>query len=309
MDLSIVVVSYNVERLLIQCLASACDSLSDGALAYEIVVVDNASSDGSVRAVRTRFPEARLIVNDSNRGFAAGNNQALREARGRLVLLLNPDTEPRSAAIRTLAAFLDEHPRIAMAGPRLVYGDGSFQHSAFRFPTLAQTFLDLFPLHHRLIDSRCNGRYPRSWYQSGKPFEVDHPLGACMMVRREVLDGVGMLDEGFFMYCEEIDWALRIRQAGWAISCVPEAVVVHHVAQSTQQFRDEMFVALWRSRFRLFAKHYGRAYNWAARRIVQLGLRGKTRQARREGQAGTLDEGELRSRLAAYRRVRELSNG
>jgi len=308
MDLSVVTVSWNVKDLLAACLDSVYASLEGSGLQSEVLVVDNASRDGSADMVRQRFPQARLFVNVDNLGFAAGNNQALRETSGRCVVLLNPDTLVHGDALGTLLRFLDETPTAGMAGPRLVYADGSFQHAAFHFPSLEQTFFDFFPLHYRLLDSTLNGRYPRAWYARGKPFAVDHMLGACMMVRREVLAQVGLLDEGYFMYCEEIDWALRMRRAGWGIYCVPAAEVVHYAGQSTRQFRDEMFVALWRSRLRLFARHYGPAYNWALRRIVRLGLRRKEGQARRLARGGRMTSEELAGRMGAYRRVREMTD-
>jgi N-acetylglucosaminyl-diphospho-decaprenol L-rhamnosyltransferase len=306
MDLSIVIVSWNVKELLAACLASVYRSLQE--MEYNVLVVDNASSDGSVEMVRESFPQARLIANSNNRGFAAANNQAMAATRGRYLVLLNPDTELRDNALGMLLRFMDDTPAAGMAGPRLIYGDGSFQHSAFGFPSLAQAFFDFFPAHYRLLESRLNGRYPRSLYASGRPFAIDHPLGACMMVRREVIEQVGHMDEQFFMYCEEVDWAMRIKRAGWGVYCVPAAEVVHHAGQSTRQFRDEMFVALWRSRFRLFAKHYGPFYNWVVRRIVRAGLRRQGARAHRQAEAGTISGTALAGRLAAYQRVREMSH-
>jgi len=308
MDLSIVIASWNVKELLASCLASVYKSLQGTATEYEVLVVDNASSDGSADMVRERFPQARLMANVDNKGFAVANNQAMAESRGRYAVLLNPDTVLRDNALGILLRFMEDTPSAGMAGPRLVYGDGSFQHSAFGFPSLAQAFFDFFPIHYRLLESRLNGRYPRSLYASGRPFAIDHPLGACMMVRCEVIEQVGPLDEQFFMYCEEVDWAMRIKSAGWDVYCVPAAEVVHYAAQSTRQFRDEMFVALWRSRFRLFAKHYGPFYNWAVRRIVRTGLRHEAGRARRQVEAGLISEEELASRLAAYQRVREMAD-
>jgi hypothetical protein len=165
---------------------------------------------------------------------------------------------------------------------------------------------DFFPLHHRLLNSRLNGRYPRHLYEAGEPFPIDHPLGAAMMVRRETIQQVGLLDDDFFMYCEEIDWCKRIREAGWEIYCLPEAKIVHFAGQSTRQFAEEMFVALWRSRFRLFRKHYGRGYRVAARLIVALGLRYKMWQLRRRRARGELPREEMRNEMAAYRRVLEM---
>jgi N-acetylglucosaminyl-diphospho-decaprenol L-rhamnosyltransferase len=318
-DLSIVIVSYNTRQLLKECLDSVYASLAESTLVSEVAVVDNASRDGSAAMVRKHFPQVRLIANEDNRGFAAANNQALR-AIGygtgdmphppppQYVMLLNPDTIVGGSALTTLVHFMDENPRAGACGARLLHSDGSFQHSVFAFPTLFQVFLDFFPINYRLTDSRLNGRYPRRLYQAGKPFPIDHPLGAALMVRRETIAQVGPLDEQFFIYCEEIDWCLRIKGAGWSIWCVPKAEIVHHVAQSTSQFQDEMFVALWKSRYQLFEKHYSRLFQRAARSIVGLGLQAKARRARAAARRGEITESELAGRLKAYRQVGEMSD-
>jgi len=305
-DLSVVIISYNVRELLARCLQSLISNLQS--LNGEVFVVDNASSDGSAAMVRDRFPSVCLIENAENRGFASANNQAFVQTRGRYVLMLNPDTEVSAGALETLAQFMDAHAsrRVGACGGKLVYGDGSLQHSAFAFPTLAQIFLDFFPLHWRLIDSRLNGRYPREWYARGTPFEIDHPLGADFLVRREAAEQVGWLDDQFFIYCEEIDWAIRIKRAGWQIWCVPQAEIVHHEAQSTRQFRDAMFVELWRARWRLFNKHYARAFRFIARQIVRAGLWNEARQARVAARAGEVTQEELARRLDAYEQVNRL---
>jgi len=317
-DFSIIIVSFNTRQLLKECLDSVYASLAESTLVSEVIVVDNASRDGSAAMVRKHFPQVRLIANQENRGFAAANNQALR-ALGygtedtphpqppEYVILLNPDTIVGGSALTTLVRFMDENPRAGACGARLLHSDGSFQHSAFAFPTLLQVFLDFFPINYRLTDSRVNGRYPRHLYQAGEPFPIDHPLGATLMVRREAIEQVGLLDEQFFIYCEEIDWCLRIKAAGWGIWCVPEAEIVHHVARSTGQFRDEMFVALWKSRSELFEKHYSRLFQWTAQRIVRLGLWAEVRRARAASRRGKITENELTSRLTAYRQVKEMS--
>src|SRR5262249_38249064 len=148
----------------------------------EVFVVDNASPDGSAAFVRDAFPSVQVIANQQNRGFAAANNQAFQLAAGRYVLLLNPRTEGLGDGVLRMLTYLDEHSDVGVVGGLLRYGDGGFQHSAFRFPTLAMTFLDFFPLNHRLTEAGLNGRYPASAYQSDA-FAVDHPLGACMLVR------------------------------------------------------------------------------------------------------------------------------
>ena len=308
MDLSVVTVSWNVRELLIASLASVYASLDGSGIPYEVLVVDNASTDGSPDMVRERFPQVRLMANAENKGFAAASNQGMAQACGRYMVLLNPDTVLDGDALAMLLRFMENTPSAGMAGPRLAYPDGQFQHSAFRFPALAQPFFDFFPVHYRLVASRLNGRYPRSLYARERAFPIDHPLGACMMVRRQVLERVGGLDEGFFMYCEEVDWAMRIKRAGWSIYCVPTARVVHYAGQSTQQFRHEMFVALWRSRLRLYAKHRGAFDNRMLRLIVRAGLWNEGRKARHQAEAGLISREELAGRLTAYQSVREMTH-
>jgi len=327
-DLAVVVVSWNVKELLADCLASTFEGLAGSGLDAEVWVVDNASHDGSPDMVRERFPQVRLLAGQENLGFAGGNNRVLR-AIGfqpsnhpttqpsirppsppanlpRYVLLLNPDTEVRGDALAAMVRFMDETPSAGVCGARLVYGDGSFQHSAFGFPGLVQIFLDFFPLHWWLTESRLNGRYPRRLYEGEIPFEIDHPLGAAMMLRREVIVQTGLFDEGYRMYVEEIDWCMRIRQAGWAIYCVPSALVVHHAGRSTGQVPNEMFVALWKSRFRLFGKHYGRTFRWTARRLVRLGLWANAHRARAAHRRGELSAEALSGWLSALHHVAKL---
>ncbi len=310
--LGIVTVSYNTCELLRRCLESAEASLARSGLAAEMVVVDNASLDGSAAMVRERFPRAHLLTNERNAGFAAASNQGLRALGlpGReappYAMLLNPDTVVHGEALAALVSFMDATPGAGAAGARLVYEDGRFQHSAFRYPTLAMAFLDFFIPHHRLLDSRLNGRYPRRLYEAGHPFQVDHVLGATLLVRREAAAQAGLLDERFYMYCEEIDWCWRIEDAGWEIYCVPQAEIVHFGGRSTQQFREEMFVALWRSRYQLFAKHNSLLYRRAIRLIVALGLWRAGLRLRAQVRRGELDPFAAERRLGAYARVREL---
>ena len=310
-NLAIIIVSYNTCDMLRACLRSVYAGLAHFPAGAQVWVVDNASSDGSPDMVRAEFPQARLLALEQNLGFAAGNNTALRElgfgtATGhqpRYVLFLNPDTEVQGNALAQMAGVLHSTQRAGVVGASLVYPDGRFQHSAFRFPTLWQIWFDFFPRPARLLDSRLNGRYPRALYQAGRPFAIDHPLGAAMMTRAEVIQQVGLMDEEFFMYAEEIDWCLRVKRAGWDNYCVPTAQIVHHAGASTRQFRDEMFVALWRSRFRLFRKHYGPVFNLAARLVVRLGLEAEIRRARRTESGAALE-----GRLSAYRQVWELAS-
>ena len=287
MDLAVIVVSWNVRQLLGGCLTSVKQSLADSArlgapLAAGIWVIDNASSDGSPDMVRTRFPDVHLVANRDNRGFAAANNQGLTLALAhepRHLLLLNPDTVVRGRALETLVRFLDTTERAGMAGARLVFGDGSFQHSAFAFPGLAQLAIDLFPVPARLHDTRLNGRYPRARVAAdAPPFPIDHPLGAAMLVRRAAVRDVGLMDTRFFMYCEEIDWAMRFHQAGWQIFCVPAAEIVHYGGQSTGQIRAASLVNLWHSRHLLYRRHYPPLKNRLASWLVRLAMSYRARQ-------------------------------
>ncbi|MSQ10161.1 MAG: glycosyltransferase family 2 protein [Dehalococcoidia bacterium] len=282
-DVSIIIVSYNTKDLLLGCLDSVfltlqqatgagrmsldARSLSRG---YEVIVVDNASADGSAAAVQQHFPEAHLIDNEFNRGFAAANNQALAVAQGRYLLLLNPDTVVKDGAIPELVRFMDRFPRCGMATCKLLNLDETQQHSAFKFPTLWMTFLDFFPLHGHLLNSRLNGRYRLKDYR--RTFEIDHPLGACMMVRREVIERVGALSEEYFMYCEEIDWCFRIKRDNWRIYCVPTAEIYHLGGQSTRQVADRMYVELFRSRLTLFRKYYNPVFQVLSKLLIGAGL-------------------------------------
>jgi N-acetylglucosaminyl-diphospho-decaprenol L-rhamnosyltransferase len=262
-----VVVSYNVRELLEACL----ESVRQQQLAhkFDVWVVDNASADGSADMVPQRFPNVQLIANSDNLGFARANNQAIRAARGRYLLILNPDTEILSGSLDRMIDYMDGHPDTGIAGVRLVFADGSFQHSAFRFPGLAQAGLDLFPLHPRLVESRLNGRYPRRAYEH--EMDIDHPLGACFMLRRST----GMeFDESYFMYVEEVDLCWRLKRAGWRIRYLPELKVLHHAGASTRQRSAAMRAQLFHSR-RLFNRRYrGRLFNLAWETLLFLYQRG-----------------------------------
>jgi N-acetylglucosaminyl-diphospho-decaprenol L-rhamnosyltransferase len=319
-DLGILIVSWNVRDLLAACLESAICSLSTlhTPLSTDFVVVDNASTDGSAEMVRARFPQFQLITSEKNLGFAGGNNAGIRywgldapisnTQYPRYVLLLNPDTVVHGDALATLVRFMDATPRAGVCGARLIYGDGSFQHSAFGFPGLWQIALDAPGVHGRLIESRLNGRYSRKLYASGRPFEIDHPLGAAMLVRSDAIRQVGLMDEGFHMYCEEIDWAWRIKEAGWKIYCVPQAEIVHYAGQSTQQIRPEMIVALWTSRLRLYRKHHPAWKQAVARWLVRRKMRDEMRRADTALARGEMEETTHAALASAYQHVLELAH-
>ena len=260
MNLSIIIVSWNTRDLLRRCLASLYANLPEGET--EVLVVDNVSTDGTVEMVRAEFPLVRLLDNTENVGFARGNNQALRLRRGRHILLLNPDTEVHPGALQALVCFLDEHPEVGAVGPRLLNPDGSLQVSCYPAPTLTREAWRLFHLD-RL---RPYGIYPVSTWRLDQPREVDVLMGACLLLRGETLNQVGLLDEGYFIYTEEVDLCLRVQRAGWWLAWLPQARVVHYGGQSTRQVAQSMFLHLYHSKVLYFRKHYGPA----AARVYKL---------------------------------------
>lgn len=287
LPLGVVIISWNVRDLLARCLYSLYAELGRAPIAARVVVVDNASFDNSPDMVRAQFPQVELIAHEDNLGFARGNNLGLRHlgygAPDSLppaaCLLLNPDTEVRPGAIKTLLDVMRSRPDAAIVTSRLSYGSGAFQHSAFHFPGLGQLYIDLLPTPGRFYESRLNGRYPRKLYEGQQPFEIDTPLGAVMLLRREAIAQVGLFDEEFALYCEEIDWAARFKEAGWKNLCAPLAHIVHHEGRSTSQVRIESFVKLWTSRYRLHTKHPQFAPMSLARQIVIAGMKRKMRNA------------------------------
>ncbi len=305
------IVSYNVRQYLERCLQTALADLSASGVRGEVWVFDNASSDGSQEMVVEKFPQVKLHASEKNVGFAFANNFVMKKLMAspsppEYFFLLNPDTEVLSGAIGVLLDFMEGNPGAAVASPELLNPDGTLQPSAFRFPGLIQTFFDFFPVHPRLYSSPLNGRYPGFLYRRGRPFAIDHPLGAAMMVRRKAVEEVGLMDEGFFIYCEEIDWCLRFRKAGWSIWCVPQARVIHHIARSTSRFPEKAQVELWRSRYRLFSKHKGPLFLRAFSMLVKVGLRFKAAEDSRLAKMGIISREELSRRLETYGKIREI---
>jgi N-acetylglucosaminyl-diphospho-decaprenol L-rhamnosyltransferase len=318
-ELAVVIVSWNTRELTLNALRTLHEDLDANGPEASVWVVDNASSDGTPDAIQKEFPQVTLIASAANLGFAGGNNRALRsmgfgdpagtgdpERLPKAVYLLNPDTRTEAGATRTLFEALFSLPRAGVVGAQLAYGDGSFQHSAFHFPGLGQLIVDLLPVPGRLHESAFNGRYSPESYARGTPFPVDHTLGATMMLRREAILQTGLFDEGYFMYCEEIDWSIRIRRAGWEIYAVPAARVIHLAGESTGQVRPESVLNLWRSRLRLFERHYPPAKLWMARKIIRLGMRRQIILAQRAFAEGELSAQECDALIDVYRSVQRL---
>ena len=260
-DLSIVIVSYNTREMTLACLHSTLSG-SEG-VTREVFLVDNDSRDGTVEAIREQFSDAiELIPNSDNRGFAAANNQALRKSSGRYALLLNPDTRLEPDALGELVSYLDAHSEVGAAGARLIHEDGKPQRSANRFPTLrsvlhrntAWRYTRLFSRHYR------DNRMKRVVFDEPTPIEV--PVGAAFAVRDSVLEKVGLLDERFWMYYEEVDLALRIHQAGFEIHHLPQVVIVHHGGAASEGSQERVHVERLRSLVAYIRKHGGFPVRW-----------------------------------------------
>lgn len=269
MDLSIILVSWNVADLLANCLRSIMAYPPEGN--FEVWVVDNASRDNSVQLIRDQFPHVNLILNDKNVGFAAANNQALQASSGRYALLLNPDTIVLPNTLQKLVSFLDENPDAGAAGSLYQNPDGTLQPSCFPFPTVAREFWRL--LHFDKL--YAFGIYDMQRWSKETPRQVDSLQGASLLLRRSALEKTGLLDTEYFMYSEEIDLCYRLRENGWSLYWVPQSKIVHYGGQSTRQEAVKMFLHLYGSKVQFFRKHYGEDSARAYKRVLKFtsGLR------------------------------------
>ena len=234
--------------------------------------MDNGSTDGSADMVRREFPQIKLIANKANRGFAAGHNQAIGASSGRHVLLLNADTIVQEGALETLTKIMDALPRAAVAGPRLLNADGSIQYSCRRFPRFATGLFRKAPLGRLLPDNRFNREYLMLSWDHSTMRQVDWVSGAAFLLRRSALDEIGLLDEDYFMYCEDVDWCYRARRAGWEVWYIPQAVVAHIHGRSTDQRPFAMSYQFHRSMARFYRKHYAQAWPAVLRFLPQIGI-------------------------------------
>jgi len=296
--LSILIVSWNVRDLLRDCLRSI--ERGRGDLEIEVIVVDSASADGSAAMVVAEFPWVTLLPQSENVGFPRGNNIALARARGDFLLLLNPDTVVLDDALPVLVDYLRSHPDAGAVGPQLLNPDGSVQSSRRRFPTLATGFLE---------STWLEGLTPgvlRRYYALDLPDDqtagVDWLVGACIMVRRAVYERVGGLDEGYFMYSEELDWCRRIVADGWRVVYHPAARVVHHVGKSSEQAVTARHINFQRAKLRYFRKYHGRVAAGVLRLFLLAGYGWQLLLEAAKGALGNKPE-LRRQRMRAYRDV------
>jgi len=263
-DLTIVIVNYNTKELTADCVESVYKTVKG--ISFEIFVVDNASSDGSVDFIRSKYPRINLVANRENLGFAAANNQALRIMQGRYALLLNSDTVLTEDAVKRLFSFMEGHAEAAMACGQLLNRDGTKQNSIANFPDLLTLIFNV-PVLEFLFPQK----FPSKRYTYSQPIEIDSGIGACLMVRRGALEQVGMLDERYFFFLEETDWALQMKKAGWKIFHVPGAFIYHLQGQSIgHNIRSR--ILFYRSRYIFFRKWKNTLYYSLACLIIFLRL-------------------------------------
>lgn len=264
MDVSVVIVNWNTREITRQCLESVYQQTKG--ISFEVIVVDNASKDGSVEIIRSDFPQAILIENTVNKGFATANNQGMAVAKGRYCLLLNSDTLVLNNAIAKSVTFADQHCEAAVVGCRVLNPDKTLQLTCFMFPSLLNMVLSSTYLYKLFPRNRFFGRERMTWWQRDDVRQVDVVTGCFMLVRREAIEQVGLMDERFFMFGEETDWCYRYDQAGWKVLFFPHAEIIHLGGQSSVKVQGEMVVQLRVSILQFMKKHYG----WLTRRIATL---------------------------------------
>jgi GT2 family glycosyltransferase len=269
--ISIVLVSYNTRKMTLESLAAAYAEL--GNITAEVFVVDNASTDGSVAAIRDRFPLVKIIENSTNLGFGAANNLAMQSAAGKYILLLNTDAFLKPGALRALIDYLDASPQVAVVGPRLLNADGTLQVSCYPFPTPFRAWTENLWISKLAASGSALGDY-RKWAHDQER-QVDWVVGACMLVRREAYEQVGGFDERFFMYAEEADWQRRMRDAGWQIAFTPAAQVTHLGGASGAAEKPRINRHFFESLDYYELKHHGLPGLLAVRLAMTIGCLGR----------------------------------
>ena len=264
MDISFIIVNWNTKDLLQDCLDSIIKTSE--ALTCEIIVVDNASSDGSMAMLAAKYPQVKTIANKENRGFGAANNQGFAVMQGRYALLVNTDAMLMAGAVKKMWTFAEANSRTAIVCGQLLNADGSKQNSIASFPTLLT-----LATNTSLLEYLCPRKYPSKRYKHGRPLEVDSVIGACMMIRKKALDEVSFFDESYFFFFEETDMAYAMRRKGWLVYQVPDALIYHLQGQSIGH-RAQSRIEFYRSRYQFLRKWHGGAYYRAAAAVIFLRL-------------------------------------
>lgn len=272
MDLSIIIVNYNTKELLKQTIESVIQTIGQ-TIKYEIIVSDNGSKDGSNEMMKSCFPQIKLIENNANLGFSKANNVAIKEARGRYILLLNSDTVVKDDCLQKSVAYMDKHGEIGVLGCRVVLPNGILDHACKRgYPTPEASLYYILKLNKLFPSSKKFGAYALDYLPDNEINEVDSLVGAFMMVRKEAIDKVGLLDEDFFMYGEDIDWCYRIKEAGYKVIYYPEAEIIHYKGASSKKKRLKTIYEFHRAMILFYNKHYIHKYNFLVTFLVYIGI-------------------------------------
>ncbi|MBW9156997.1 glycosyltransferase family 2 protein [Clostridium tagluense] len=271
MDVSIIIVNYNTKDLTKQTIQAVIETTNKAK--YEIILVDNASRDGTVEAVQEEYPNIKVIVNTENLGFSKANNIGMRQSIGKYVLLLNSDTKVLCNCIDKCFAYMEQHKDICTLGPKINLENGDFDHACKRgFPTPASSFYYMLKFDKFFPGNKKYGRYKMNYLSVDEVNEVDSLTGAFMMVRKEVIDKIGDLDEEFFMYGEDLDWCYRIKEAGYKVMYYPEAKMIHYKGQSSKKKRTKTIYEFHRAMYLFYNKHYYKKYNLFITLFVYVGI-------------------------------------
>jgi len=253
MDLSVIIVTWNSQEFIRNCLDSIF--LSQGNFSREIIVVDNDSFDETAKIIEQLYPQVNLIQNKKNLGYAKANNQGIEKTRGEYILLLNPDTQVLEDSLSLMCEFMEENPEVGALGPKLLNPDKSVQASCREFPSFSTLIWEFFGLSRLFPRSRVFSRWRMGYFNFDKQREVDQPMGSCLLLRRATLEDVGILDENFAMFFNDVDLCFRIKKSGWRIYFYPEAKVIHHKGASTRKAKVRMIWLSHLAFYKFFKKH------------------------------------------------------
>lgn len=256
MDVSIVIVAWNVQELLYNCLKSVHEQTHG--IGFEVIFVDNASEDGSVEMVRKEFPDVRIIENNKNEGFIRANNQAIDIAKGRYVLLLNSDTIVLDNAITKMVIFADSHSEAAVVGCKVLSADKTLRRNCFMYPSLLNMLLSATYLNKIFPRSKFFGRERMTWWNYNDVRKVETVSGSCSLVRKQAIEQVGKMDERYFVYGDDPDWCYRFKKSGWKILFTPDGQIIHYGGQNTKQMARNFRLQLEGSRLIFMKLHRNR---------------------------------------------------
>ena len=321
LDLTISVVTHNTRDLLKTCLGSIYQKAER--IRFEVLVVDNGSTDGTMEMIQKEFPQVKLIENQKNLGFARANNQAIKRGKGRYFLLFNPDSIFKNGSLNETIKFMDRHPEVGILGCKILNSDGTIQESNASFPNLFTEFLRVFQLKKiiasvklrkkigqklgRLLGSTIR-EYFRVYWDSERVRGVDWVTGACLIVKRKAIEDVGLLDENFFMYYEDADWCYRMHHKGWRVYYYPFFEIVHCAGKTGTGFSQRVFFERQKSMYYYFQKHAGKKVLFLLGLLVRSGIALRCMELLVTFPFRRTNQEELRKRLWAYLKTIEISS-